>query len=75
MAVESGGRRGGTAGGIFNTGGNFGGIFSPAITPRLAVAFGWTSAVAVSVGGCLVGVVFLALASSSKPTVEYQNAE
>jgi MFS family permease len=75
MAVESGGRRGGTAAGIFNTGGNFGGIFSPAITPRLAVALGWTSAVAVSVGGCLVGVVFLALASSSKPSVEYQNTE
>ncbi|MBM3803455.1 MAG: MFS transporter [Acidimicrobiia bacterium] len=75
MAVESGGRRGGTAAGIFNTGGNFGGIFSPAITPRLAVAVGWTSAVAVSVGGCLVGVVFLAFASSSKPFVEYQNTE
>lgn len=75
MAVESGGRRGGTAAGIFNTGGNFGGIFSPAITPRLALAFGWTSAVAVSVGACLVGVVFLALASSSKPAAENQNVE
>lgn len=75
MAVESGGRRGGTAAGIFNTGGNFGGIFSPAITPRLAVAFGWTSAVAVSVGACLVGVVFLSLASSSKPAAENQNVE
>jgi MFS family permease len=75
MAVESGGRRGGTAAGIFNTGGNFGGIFSPAITPRLAVAFGWTSAVAVSVGACLVGVVFLALASSSNPAAKSQIVE
>ena len=70
MAVESGGRRGGSAGAIFNTGGNFGGIFSPAITPRLAAAFGWTAAVSVAVGACLVAIVFLVLAIASKPPAE-----
>jgi sugar phosphate permease len=39
-AIELGGRRhGGTAGGIFNTGGNIGGIVAPYLTPWVALKF------------------------------------
>jgi sugar phosphate permease len=39
-AIELGGRRhGGTAGGIFNTGGNLGGIVAPYLTPWIAKEF------------------------------------
>lgn len=75
MAVESGGRRGGSAGAIFNTGGNFGGIFSPYITPLLAVRFGWSAAVSVAIGACLAAIVFLILAISSKQAAKNQNFE
>jgi ACS family D-galactonate transporter-like MFS transporter len=38
-AVYLGGRKGGTAGGIFNTGGNLGGLLAPIFTPWLAETF------------------------------------
>ena len=38
-AIELGGRHGGTAGGIFNTGGNIGGILAPYLTPWVAEKF------------------------------------
>jgi MFS family permease len=38
-AIELGGRQGGTAGGIFNTGGNIGGIIAPYLTPWVAEKF------------------------------------
>lgn len=70
MAVESGGRRGGSAGAIFNTGGNIGGIFSPMITPILAATWGWTAAVSVAIGACLVAIAFLVLAIFNKQAEE-----
>ncbi len=70
MAVESGGRRGGSAGAIFNTGGNIGGIFSPMITPILAATWGWTAAVSVAIGACLAAIAFLIFAISSKQSSE-----
>jgi MFS family permease len=38
-AVHLGGRKGGTAAGIFNTGGNIGGMLAPIITPWVAESF------------------------------------
>jgi MFS family permease len=39
IAVHLGGRRGGTAAGIFNTGGNLGGMIAPLLTPWVAERF------------------------------------
>lgn len=59
LAVALGGRRGGTAGGILNTGGNLGGMPAPYVTPFLAARFGWTFAVAVAGVVCAIGVATL----------------
>jgi MFS family permease len=56
-AVELGGRRGGTAAGICNTGGNAGGLVAPILTPLVARDFGWATAIALGSAVCLVGVV------------------
>jgi MFS family permease len=54
-AVELGGRRGGTAAGICNTGGNAGGILSPVLTPVIGEYFGWRAAILVGAVVCVVG--------------------
>ena len=56
-AVELGGRRGGTAGGICNTGSNAGGLISPTLTPYVAKHFGWQAGIALGSAVCFVGVV------------------
>jgi MFS family permease len=56
-AVELGGRRGGTAAGICNTGGNAGGLIAPVVTPLVAREFGWTAAIAVASAVCIAGVL------------------
>jgi ACS family D-galactonate transporter-like MFS transporter len=56
-AIELGGRRGGTAAGIFNTGGNLGGLIAPIVTPMIGDTFGWSWAIAVGSIICLIGVV------------------
>jgi MFS transporter, ACS family, D-galactonate transporter len=56
-AVELGGRRGGSSGALFNTGGNAGGLLAPVVTPWVGVRFGWNYAVALAGLICLVGVV------------------
>jgi len=56
-AVELGGRRGGTAAGICNTGGNAGGLVAPVLTPLVARDFGWPTAIALGSAVCLAGVV------------------
>jgi MFS transporter, ACS family, D-galactonate transporter len=56
-AVELGGRRGGLAAGICNTGGNAGGLLAPVLTPLVARDFGWPTAIALGSGVCLAGVV------------------
>jgi MFS family permease len=40
-SVDIGGRRGGTAAGILNTGGNAGGLLAPILTPILSKQLGW----------------------------------
>jgi MFS family permease len=57
-ALELGGRRGGTAAGLCNTGGNAGGLVAPILTPLIGERFGWPLAIgvaaAVSLGGALL---------------------
>ena len=55
-AIELGGRRGGTAAGIFNTGGNLGGLIAPTLTPWVSSRFGWGWGIALGSIACLLGV-------------------
>ncbi len=55
-AIELGGRRGGTAAGIFNTGGNLGGLIAPTLTPWVSHRFGWGWGIALGSIACLLGV-------------------
>jgi MFS family permease len=55
-AIELGGRRGGTAAGVFNTGGNLGGLLAPVVTPWISEMFGWQCGLALGAVACLVGV-------------------
>jgi len=55
LAVEIGGRRGGTSAGIVNTGGNFGGMISPAVTPWVSQHLGWPWGIGLGGLVCLLG--------------------
>jgi ACS family glucarate transporter-like MFS transporter len=55
-AIELGGRRGGAAAGIFNTGGNLGGLLAPTLTPWISGRFGWGWGIALGSIACLLGV-------------------
>jgi MFS transporter, ACS family, D-galactonate transporter len=55
-AIELGGRRAGTAAGIFNTGGNLGGMLAPVVTPWVSRLLGWQAGLALGAVACLVGV-------------------
>jgi ACS family glucarate transporter-like MFS transporter len=54
-AVELGGKRGGTAAGICNTGGNAGGLVAPIITPWVSRHLGWPWGIGLGSLVCLVG--------------------
>jgi ACS family D-galactonate transporter-like MFS transporter len=54
-AIELGGRQGGTAAGIFNTGGNAGGVLAPVLTPFVSNLFGWPWGIGLGGLVCLVG--------------------
>jgi hypothetical protein len=56
-AVDLGGRRGGLAAAIFNTGGNVGGTLAPYLTPLVGKYFGWPYAIGLACLFCLVGAV------------------
>ena len=56
-AQEVGGKRGGLAAGLLNTGGNLGGLVAPIVTPLVGGLFGWSTAIAVGSAVCLVGLV------------------
>jgi MFS family permease len=56
-AIDLGGKHGGTAAGIFNTGGNAGGILAPILTPWISQRFGWQWGIGVGGLYCLIGVV------------------
>jgi MFS family permease len=61
-AVRLGGRWGGTAAGVMNTGGNAGGLLAPALTPLIGDLLGWQAGLAVAGVACLVGsVLWLAI--------------
>ena len=53
-AVERGGRRGGTAAAIMNTGGDAGGVIAPVLTPWVDAQFGWPTAIGL---GSLVSLL------------------
>jgi MFS transporter, ACS family, D-galactonate transporter len=55
-AIELGGRRAGTAAGLFNTGGNLGGLLAPVVTPWVSHLLGWQAGLALGAVACLVGV-------------------
>ena len=75
VAVDRGGSRGGTAAGLMNTGGNLGGMIAPALTPWVALRYGWSAAIAL---GGLIGLLgaacWLFVPSPSKPMVGPQDA-
>jgi MFS family permease len=54
-AVELGGRRGGTAAAILNTGGNAGGVLSPVLTPWIGERYGWPYALGLAGALCVLG--------------------
>lgn len=54
-AVDIGGRRGGTAAAICNTGGNVGGLIAPVLTPFIGETVGWGWAIALGGSICLLG--------------------
>jgi len=54
-STEVGGRSGGFAGAILNTGGNAAGVIAPVLTPWLADQFNWGVAVAVACAICALG--------------------
>jgi MFS family permease len=56
-AIDLGGRRGGTAAGIFNTGGNIGGLLAPVVTPWVSSLLGWQWGLALGAIACLLGVI------------------
>jgi hypothetical protein len=53
-AVELGGRRGGTAAAIMNTGGNGIGLLAPLLTPVISAALGWKWGICI---GGIVGIL------------------
>jgi MFS family permease len=57
-AVELGGRDGGTAAGVFNTGGNLGGLVAPVLTPWVSARYGWPWGIALGAAACLLAVLF-----------------
>ena len=70
-AIELGGRRGGTAAGLLNTGGNAGGILAPILTPWIGQALGWGYAVSLGALICLAGVIlWLGIDPRQKPPAD-----
>jgi len=59
MAV--GGRHSGAVGGAMNTGGNFVGIFNAILVPWMALAFGWTFAIASAAVFSLIAAMLILL--------------
>jgi sugar phosphate permease len=54
-AIELGGKRGGTAAGVCNTGGNAGGLLAPVLTPWISDLFGWPVGIGVGSVVCFAG--------------------
>jgi MFS family permease len=56
-AVELGGKRGGTAAAVMNTGGNGIGLLAPIVTPWVAGQHGWKAGITLGAAVCFVGAV------------------
>jgi MFS family permease len=56
-AVHIGGRRGGTAAAILNTGGNGFGLVAPVLTPLIARQYGWNAGLLLASGVCVAGAL------------------
>jgi MFS family permease len=56
-AVDIGGRKGGTAAAICNTGGNLGGLLAPVVTPWIGGQFGWPWAIGLGGVVCFLGAL------------------
>ena len=69
-AVELGGRRGGSAAALFNTGGNAGGLLAPVVTPLVGQFFGWGYAVGLGGVICLLGVVLWFWIDPAEPSLQ-----
>jgi MFS family permease len=54
-ATTLGGRRGGTAAAILNTGGNGVGLLAPIVTPLVSARYGWEAAVGLAAVTCTFG--------------------
>jgi ACS family glucarate transporter-like MFS transporter len=69
--IDLGGRRAGTAAGIFNTGGNIGGLLAPVVTPWVSGLFGWQWGLALGAVACLLGVsLWLGIDPNERPSGE-----
>jgi len=53
--VELGGRAGGTAAAICNTGGNLGGAIAPTLTPFISELLGWQAGLSLGAIICFLG--------------------
>ncbi len=56
-AVDIGGRNGGTAAAICNTGGNVGGLLAPVMTPWISLHYGWPWGIGVGGVVCFLGAL------------------
>ncbi|MEX1229845.1 MAG: MFS transporter [Planctomycetaceae bacterium] len=71
LAVKSGRQHGGTAAGIFNTGGNLGGIIAPVLTPHIGEQFGWDKSLWIASAFCVFGaIMWIWIDPDEKPEVE-----
>lgn len=56
-AVDIGGRKGGTAAAICNTGGNVGGMIAPVLTPFISSQLGWSWGIGIGGVICFLGAI------------------
>jgi MFS family permease len=74
-AVGLGGRMGGSAAGILNTGGNAVGLLAPALTPVISHYFGWKAGLGVSSIVCVAGAaMWWGVVSLTDPLPESKEA-
>ncbi|MDA0833132.1 MAG: MFS transporter [Planctomycetota bacterium] len=71
LAIRMGRNYGGTAGGIFNTGGNLGGIIAPIMTPSIGERYGWDKPLWIASAFCVIGALaWYWIDTKEKPDLE-----
>jgi ACS family glucarate transporter-like MFS transporter len=73
-AVRMGGRQGGLAAAIFNTGGNAGGVLAPMVTPFFAERYGWEASIGVASVFAVLGAL-LWIGIDPRPLPELDDGE